>query len=213
MNREEAERFLYKEEDRRNTILHDLSFAVTLLGILVGVMYFYISSYLYNVSSAIVLSSLGMWMQYTFLVLLGFGIIQMVIAVVLIIIVFANNIYYYYPKAQELYDYYLSILDFHNGDECEAKKDYDTELMKRAIEAKDYNQDINQIRKKYTQWAIRTLFGAFLTLFLALIPFLFVPKDMSSSVRIEAINDTLYTSEMGEITHRFVFDIGGNEDE
>jgi len=192
VNRKEAEELLYKEEDRRNTIMHDLNFAVTLLGIQVGVMYFYITTYLTNISTAHCVSEYEVWLGNSFLLLIGASVVLMVLAVFFIVNVFAKNKYHYYPRSTEMLDFFKSMVCYHNGISERAKPDYDEAMMLRAIEATDKNQSINQYRKQYTQWAIRLLFYAFLALFLALILYFFLPKDLSSAVRIEAIEDTVY---------------------
>lgn len=203
MNRKEAEELLYREEERRSSIMHDLNFSLTLLGILVGVMYFYMSSY-----TSIELpndTESYSWSFYAFLILVGISTVLMVLSVLFIAIVFTTNKFSYYPKAQDLYSYFNSIMDFYNGNEALARKEYDTEIMKRAIEATDTNQDVNQKRKLYTQWTIRMLFSAFISLFLALVPYLFLPKNTSPSISIDAVSDTIYTCNTGSLTNDYIF--------
>ena len=159
----------HKENERRQEVLNSLNIPIAVITALSTGVYYFVTSFDYNVEQ---------FLNLIFLVLIGISTICILIAIYYLIRAFSDFTKGYeytgIPYPQELYDWNNELIDYYKkigGTDIEAKNHFTNYLTENLVKHIDHNMYINDKKHEFIYSSKRFLVIGLIFMLFTLIPY------------------------------------------
>lgn len=196
------ESIYYQEEKRRDGLLAQSTFALAAIGVLGGLLSYYVTDVLDWLPKQTFLSCITQPWTLTYLAFVIVGTLCLVIAILFFVRSFFNYTYRYVAAPLQLLAYRNQLAE-HHGDAEIAEDEFQAYLTTEYAEAADQTDRNTVTKRKYLYWCSGFCIAALASLFLAFVPFLvhkaMFPKE-PSEIRLRDAHVTIH-DDAGSLHH------------